>query len=119
MRKILALFVLTIVSASFVIANNAEGFKGPRCDIKKITVAEALKMSDDTMVTVQGNILKKISDDEYQFKDSTGTMIVEIDHDKWNGISADTNDTLILSGEIDKEYNHTKLDVDMVRKANK
>lgn len=115
MKKISVLLLILVVSSGIVFAG-IDGFKGNL--IKKTSVAEALKMNDDTYVTVQGNIVKKLSDDMYLFKDATGSMNVEIDKDKWKGVSADTKDLLELTGEVEKKYNSTKLDVDMVRKIN-
>ncbi len=118
MKKLLGLFTLMAVFAGVAMADLNEGFKDNSI-VKKATVAEALKMNDDSNVTVKGNITKKLSDDRYLFKDSTGTMTVEIDKDRWSGVSADTKDILELSGEIEKKNNFTRLDVDTVRKANK
>ena len=73
-------------------------------------------MNNNAYVAVQGNIVKRLSDDKYTFKDSTGTMTVEIDDDKWGGVSAGTQDKLELVGEVEKKYNTTELDVDTVRK---
>ena len=50
------------------------------------------------------------------FKDSTGTITVEIDDDKWGDVKAGTEDKLELVGEVEKKYNSTELDVDSVRK---
>ena len=75
-----------------------------------------LKMSNNSYVSVQGNIIKRISDDKYSFKDSTGTITVEIDDDKWGGVNANTQDKLELIGEVEKKYNSVELDVDSVRK---
>ena len=74
-------------------------------------------MNDDERVTIQGTILNKISNDKYTFKDSTGTMTVDIDNDKWSGIASNTKDTLEISGEIEKKLNSTELDVEHIRKV--
>ena len=73
-------------------------------------------MRDNSYVTIQGNIVRRISGDNYTFKDSTGTITVEIDHNKWNGITADSSDLLELSGEIEKDFTSTKLDVETVKR---
>ena len=81
----------------------------------KATVVQALKMADDSFITVEGNIIKRISDDKYLFKDATGTLTVEIDMDKWNGQSVNMTDKLELTGELEKKLNKIKLDVDTVK----
>ena len=83
---------------------------------RKSTVAEVLKMNNNSYVSIQGNIVKRLSDDKYSFKDNSGTITVEIDEDKWGGVTAGTQDKLELIGEVEKKYNTTELDVDSVRK---
>lgn len=117
MKKYLALFMFLAVSTSIVSAEMHEGFRDS--STKKTTISEAMKMNDDSYVTIKGNLVKKLSEDKYTFKDSTGTITVEIDKDKWAGVSADTKDILELTGEIEKRNNFVKLDVDSVKKANK
>lgn len=116
MNKLLALSLLLSLSTGLAFANT-EGFKDN--NIKKVTIAEALKMNDDTCVSIQGNIVKKLSDDKYSFRDSSGTITVEIDSDKWKGVSAGTKDNLELTGEIEKKYNTTYLDVETIHKLTK
>ena len=80
-------------------------------------VSKALKMNDNSYVTIQGNLLKRISDDKYLFKDATGTITVEIDDEKWMGQAVNTKDTLELTGEIEKKINSIILEVDSVTKV--
>ena len=115
MKKFLAISMLAVVSTCIAFA----GYNECTNNVKKVSIADALKMQDDAMVSIQGNIVKQLSNDKFQFKDSTGTMTVDIDHDKWAGIPSNTKDTLELIGEIDKDMNSTELDVDLVKKAQK
>ena len=114
MKKFLSILMLVGISTSIVFAANG-GFKDS-VNPKKATVSEILKMNNNSYVSVQGNIVKRISDDKFSFKDSTGTITVEIDDDKWGGVNAGTQDKLELIGEVEKKYNSTELDVDSVRK---
>ena len=114
MKKLLSILVLVGVSAGIVFAAHG-GFKDS-VNARKSTVAEVLKMNNNAYVMVQGNIVKRLSNDKYSFKDSTGTITVEIDDDKWGGVTAGTQDKLELVGEVEKKYNTTELDVDTVRK---
>ena len=113
MKKLCLILSLVFVTSSFVIAANHVGFQDGTAN--KVTVVEALKMNDDSYVTIQGNIVKRISDDKYMFKDSTGTLTVEIDSEKWAGQSVNVHDKLELSGEIEKKFNSTILDVDTLK----
>lgn len=114
MKKVLAVLLLAGVSVGIAFAAQG-GFKDS-VTAKKSTVAEVLKMNNNSYVSIQGNIIKRLSDDKYSFKDSTGTITVEIDDDKWGGVSAGTQDKLELVGEVEKKYNTTEVDVDTVRK---
>lgn len=78
------------------------------------TVSEALLMEDDTPVALVGTITQNLGDEKYQFTDNTGTVIVEIDSEDWNGITPNPNDTVIITGEIDKEGNIVEVDVETV-----
>ena len=49
----------------------------------------------------------------------TGSMVVEIDKKVWNGQTVSPADTVILTGEIDKDFDKAKLEVDTLTKVNK
>lgn len=117
MKKLCLILSLVIVTSSFVYAAQNVGFQDDGAS--KTTISQALKMNDDSHVIIQGNIVKRISDDKYTFKDSTGTMTVEIDTEKWSGQSVNMTDKLELTGEIEKKFNSTILDVDTVKIINK
>ncbi|MDY5303422.1 MAG: NirD/YgiW/YdeI family stress tolerance protein, partial [Campylobacter sp.] len=101
MKKVLlsSVLVLSLFGAGFQDAKtpanqeNYGGFTGPQAQGAN-TVAGALKARDDTMVTLKGNIIRQVAHEKYEFKDSTGVMIVEIDDDKWNGLSVGPNDVV-------------------------
>ena len=80
------------------------------------TVKQAMDMADDSMVTLQGKIEKRIKKDKYVFQDATGTMTVEIDKDIWNGQTVTPQDTVTIGGELDRDGQHTKLDVEYLTK---
>ena len=102
-----------ILNTSFVFA---AGFTGQTA---KYSIQDALKQPDNSFVTIQGNIVKKLSSDKYLFKDTTGTITVEIDNEKWGNIEASEKDTLELTGEIERKFNSIHLDVDTVTKLSK
>ena len=90
------------------------GFTGP--GPAGVTVRQAEAMSDDTPVAMQGSIVQSLGNDKYLFRDATGTMTVDIDHDKWNGQYVGPNDVVDIQGEIDKGWTSTEVDVDRVIK---
>ncbi|WP_051526909.1 YgiW/YdeI family stress tolerance OB fold protein [Alkanindiges illinoisensis] len=80
------------------------------------TVAMAKTLKDDTQVRLQGQVIRALGKDKYEFRDATGTLIVEIDNQKWHGKPITQQAQVILIGEIDRESdNQVELDVDEVR----
>ena len=126
MKKIIAILVLALVCAAFVSAQGFTGDKAAKGGFSDgtnsasaiTTVAQALKMKDDTYATLRGNIVKQVKHEKYLFKDATGEIIVEIDDDDWGGVTVGPNDTVELIGEIDKDFNKIEFDVDIVKKVN-
>ena len=107
---------------SFVIAFNAfaYGFGGFQdAKTQNITIQQATKLPDNSFVVLQGHIVKRLSSDEYLFKDETATIVVEIDSEKWLGQTVAPEDFVELSGEIDKDFRNNKIDVDNVKIINK
>ena len=82
------------------------------------TVESAKSLRDDTWVTLRGNIVERISDDLYVFKDASGTINVDIDHKRWNGVTVTPKDTVEIQGEVDKDWNSVEIDVKQIRKVN-
>lgn len=95
-------------------AQNSGGFSGPGPELT--TVQEAQKMRDDSRVSLKGNLVKSLGDEVYLFRDATGTIEVEIDGDIWRGQNIKPEDIVVISGELDKEWNHTSIDVSSISK---
>lgn len=83
------------------------------------TVESAKSLRDDTWVTLRGNIVERISDDLYVFKDATGTVNVDIDHKRWNGVTVTPQDVVEIQGEVDKDWNSVEIDVKQITKVAK
>lgn len=122
-----ALYILSIMllSAS-VFASTPQGFNGPALQQGfngpfqgPHTVAMALDASDDTPVVLTGNISANIGGEMYQFVDQTGSISVEIDHNKWLGLSITPENQVTIYGEVDKNFSQTAtIDVERVQLAN-
>ncbi|MBQ8870920.1 MAG: NirD/YgiW/YdeI family stress tolerance protein [Alphaproteobacteria bacterium] len=80
------------------------------------TVKAAQGMQEDSMVTLQGQIEKQLKKDMYQFKDSSGTMMIKIGKKKWHGQTVSAKDTVQITGEIEKDDDKTVLDVESLIK---
>ena len=109
--------LLTVTAMAVVIGLSGQAqaqFQGPT--ISPVSVAEAQKLSDDTAVILVGNIEKDLGGEKYLFRDKTGTITVDIDNDKWQGVPVSPADTVELRGEVDKEFMSVEIDVDQVIK---
>lgn len=94
----------------------AGGFSGPNSSVT--TVDAAKRLQDDAPVTLRGNIIQQNSDDDYTFKDSTGTISVDIDRKHWNGVNVTPNDVVEIIGEVDKDKKGVEIDVKQLKKVN-
>ena len=115
MKKLFVLIILMLfaeIGAGF--AYETGGFQENNSTV--LTVTEALRLRDDAFVTLKGNIIKRISNEKYMFKDSSGTMVVKIKDYKWMGQRINADDLVEISGEMDKDLTSVKLNVNSVRK---
>ena len=112
MKKILLVLFVMALAAGTVFAQGfqetedtfgqTQGFVDDGSYNQVLPVKKALRMRDDSVVTVRGKIVRRLSDDKYLFNDSTGQIVVEIDYEDWGGVSAGPKDILELTGEIDR-----------------
>ena len=99
-------------AAGFQGQANMGGFQGP--GLQPSSISEALKLNDDTPVVLVGQIEKSLGGEKYLFKDATGSVTVEIDNEDWRGVNVTPKDTIVIQGEIDKDFFKTEIDVDSV-----
>nr|WP_113867086.1 YgiW/YdeI family stress tolerance OB fold protein [Brenneria salicis]NMN93325.1 uncharacterized protein (TIGR00156 family) [Brenneria salicis ATCC 15712 = DSM 30166]RBP61626.1 uncharacterized protein (TIGR00156 family) [Brenneria salicis ATCC 15712 = DSM 30166]RLM30419.1 TIGR00156 family protein [Brenneria salicis ATCC 15712 = DSM 30166] len=92
----------------------AGGFVGSQGSVT--TVAKTKEMKDDSWVILRGTIEQRIGDEDYSFRDESGTITVEIDDKYWNGQTITPQDKVELQGELDKGFNSAELDVKHVKK---
>lgn len=130
MKKLAAMIAVMALSSAPVLAAQQGGFSGPTATQSQsggfvgpngssTTVESAKSLRDDTWVTLRGNIVERISDDLYLFKDATGTVNVDIDHKRWNGVTVTPQDVVEIQGEVDKDWNSVEIDVKQVTKVTK
>lgn len=83
-----------------------------------ISVKDAVAAKDDTVVILKGNLVKRIDDDKFTFKDASGTVTIEIDDDIVNRMSnayITPEDEIIVEGKLDKELLGKKVKVEVYR----
>lgn len=112
--KNLATLTATLLLCTSALAQTATGgFTGPAT---VVTVEQTKALTDDTHVTLQGQIERHLGGENYLFRDSTGTVEIEIDERRWNGQSVSPQDKVEISGEIDKHWTSIEIDVKRLRK---
>lgn len=129
MKKSAALIAIMTLVTTPVLAAQQGGFVDPNtpaASVKQggfsgnsgtvVTVKQAQGMKDDSWVILRGNIEKRTGDEDYLFRDATGTMTVEIDHKRWEGQTVSPKENVELTGELDKEDNAIEMDVKQVKK---
>lgn len=90
------------------------GYTGP---VAFQTVSQVLQMRDDAPVVMEGNIVRFLGGEKYEFVDKTGSVTIEIDDDyTWEGQSVGPDDTVVIYGEGDRDFKDFKVDVDRVIK---
>ncbi|AIN19411.1 OB-fold nucleic acid binding domain protein [Yersinia rochesterensis] len=90
------------------------GFSGP--STSSTTVDKVSTMRDDAYVTLQGSIVERLSHDTYTFRDSTGTITVDIDSKRWKGQTITPQDKVQIEGKVDKDWNSVEVDVKNITK---
>jgi len=118
MTRKLALFAAVLLLGSLVTLNAQQkkgGFTGP--GLKAISVKEAKTLKDDTPVLLQGKILRSLGNEKYLFSDNSETITIEIDDKLWGELSVGENDTVVITGEVDKErFSKVEIEVNGIRK---
>jgi len=113
-RSALALLIAPLFSAAVL----AEGYTGPGAVARVSTVAAALDAADDTPAVLQGQIVKRLQDELYEFKDASGTIHVEIDDQDWPPQAISETARVKLTGEVDRDLMNREIDVELVELVN-
>ncbi|EAQ8164596.1 YgiW/YdeI family stress tolerance OB fold protein [Salmonella enterica] len=85
------------------------GFNGPKPGLSSVARAKTLR--DDAWVVLEGNIVKQIGHELYEFRDNSGTVYVDIDDKYWLGNTVSPDTRVRIEGEVDKDWNSTEIDV--------
>ena len=125
--KKLALLTMVVLGSSIASAqylgpqndrhNPNGGYKGPSLSQSVTTVKEAMTLRDDAYVKMRGKIVKHSHKDKYIFSDGTGDITIEIDKDKWRGLTVSEEELVEIIGEVDKDWNSVEIDVDYITKV--
>ena len=106
------LTIALLLAPLFSTAAMATGYTGPGATTQVTTVAAALDAADDTPVVLQGQIVKRLQDELYEFKDASGTINVEIDDEHWPAQAISETATVKITGEVDRDLMSREIDVE-------
>jgi uncharacterized protein (TIGR00156 family) len=81
-----------------------------------IFVSDAQTLKDDMPVRIRGTIVRSLGNKAYEFRDNSGTITIFIGRKLWMGISVTDQDTVEISGEIDKLFSTRRIDVKAIQK---
>ncbi|MCY1389976.1 hypothetical protein D3C76_500480 [compost metagenome] len=111
-------YLALLLAPLFSTAALAAGYTGPGA-APVTTVAAANDAADDAPVVLQGFVVKKLNnDDKYEFKDTTGTITVEIDNEDLPAVPFNEKSKVKLTGEVEKHLLSREVDVDLVEVIN-
>lgn len=110
--------LLATITGFFLLGGNAVYAKPDAALLKEaeknvVTIAQAKKLADETGVTLKGTIVKHISGDDFELKDSTGTIVLDVDDDQWKPMKLKAGDKVRVVGEIDT-HRIKPTDVDVI-----
>ena len=80
------------------------------------SVTEVVSLPDDTPVVMRGRITKNMGNNIFVFEDGSGTIMMEIDEESWNGNTVRVDDVVTVYGSVDKGSNYTEIDVESIVK---
>ncbi len=118
MKKLLVMFGLVTALSTAHIAQAMSKHHGgyQNTTMPVMNISEVLVLEDDAPVKVSGKITKQVKGDKYQLEDTTGTIIVEIESEAWNGNTITETDEVIILGEVDKDKGGTEIDAKAIIK---
>ena len=107
--------IKTIASLFTVLALSTialAGFNSLGATSRVDTVKSISDMRDDAKVTLEGYLVKQLSEEHYIFKDDTGEIKVEIDDEDFRGANVTPKIKVRIVGEVDKDWKTVSVDVD-------
>lgn len=114
-----ALTTSALLLALFISTNATAEFIGPGSAPSTVTVKSVSDMDDETVVTLEGYIVKKTKSEHYLFKDDSDEINVEIDDADFRGIKVTPKTKIRITGEIDKDWTSISIEVDHLELVDK
>ncbi len=112
--SILLSLLLTFVMTTPVSA----AFDGPGAAPVVKDSASAATAAKDSPDTLEGNLVRKVKDELYLFKDGSGEVLVEIDDDLMTGRNITPENKVRLHGDVDREDGRPSIEVETLEVLN-
>lgn len=80
----------------------------------KVNIGQAVKLKDETAVTLMGDITRHIKGEHYELKDSSGVIGIEIDDDLWREAGLKIGDHVQVIGEVDT-HRYKPIDIEVIK----
>ncbi len=115
MKKLAITALIAAVLPVAAIAGNsvAHSYTGPSAVPVLKSIVEAQKGADDARFVLEGQVVKQLSKDTYQFRDASGEGVVEIDSKHLPVEKFDQSSRVRLSGKIDKDWYEATPEIDV------
>jgi uncharacterized protein (TIGR00156 family) len=104
---------LCLLSSSMIFAKSDEVLL-KEATKNVVTVAKAKNLRDEAGVTLKGTIVQHISGDNFEFKDSTGSIVIDVDDDLWRSLQLKAGDKVTVIGEVDT-HRKKPTDIDVIQ----
>ncbi|MDR1301901.1 MAG: NirD/YgiW/YdeI family stress tolerance protein [Treponema sp.] len=116
-KTALLVFMIALVVTGIVGAEGLKrgGYTGPS-SVSISKASEVKTMPHDADVVLEGRIESYLGNEKYLFNDGSGTVILEIDNDEWNGLEVGADDVVIIYGEVDKKLQRIEIEVEKIEK---
>lgn len=116
-----AMSCLLLSGAVMAKKGNGEGFVFKPTNITVETIDDIKNKKDDEIIVLQGVIERALGDEKYLFNDGTGTIIIEIDDDDFNGVVISAGESIQITGDVDKGnwFEADSIEVKNIKKLSK
>lgn len=82
-----------------------------------IPVSLALSLRDQTKVTLEGHIIRRIGSDLYVLYDGTGSIAVQIADSCWPAPPVTPNDHVRLEGRVSRDWGTVNVEIQTVKRV--
>lgn len=87
-----------------------DGYRGME-DARSMTIQQAKTMHDGASISLRGNLVKKLGDDLYQFRDKTGHIDAYIPMAIFDGKKVSPDELVGISGSLDVKQKPARIKV--------